>query len=189
MQEQEKQQEQTPLRKLYDGVSKHLNIGEYEAFEKAIQDKERRKKFYDNVSEHINIGDYDTFETKVTSSLPKQPEVPQGSEPTSQTYGEQSSISEEPLSVDTLQATNVLQDQATELDYQLAEKGLRRILAAVPVKGLGETPLSRQGEFIIPEYAVGSNPELIELTSGGKTSYAVKYLDENGIEQIAEENV
>lgn len=61
--------------RLYDGISKTLNIGTFEQFNSAMDDTARRKKFFEGVSQHFNIGDYQTFESKIAGQ-PQQAEQP-----------------------------------------------------------------------------------------------------------------
>lgn len=58
------------LLKLYDGVSEHFNIGDYDTFVEKMQHPESRKKFYDQVSQHLNIGSFEIFEAKVSTRSP-----------------------------------------------------------------------------------------------------------------------
>ena len=57
------------LRGLHTGVSKHLNVGEFEPFVKGMQDPQRRSRFYKEVSKRVDIGSSVAFEEKITSSL------------------------------------------------------------------------------------------------------------------------
>ena len=57
-------------RKLYDGVSKYIDIGEFDSFSKRMQDHQDRQSFYDNVSPHVDIGSYEDFELRISSPAP-----------------------------------------------------------------------------------------------------------------------
>src|SRR5690606_10569781 len=76
--------------KLYKAVSEKFDIGDFDTFSSKMKTKEDRLRFYNAVSERgFDLGDYDTYENR----LGKQREVSgQGSENTSSTYGEPSSV-------------------------------------------------------------------------------------------------
>lgn len=178
-------QNDNDLDKLYKVVSDKFDIGDFDTFKSKMTTPEDRKKFYDVVgSKGFDLGDYSQYEER----LGKYSEGLQGSEDTSKTYGVQSSNSQEPSfsEVDVLEAGNVLQNQATEEDIKLSEQGLRRVLVDVPtIQGSG---LNRKGEFVIPEYAVGGEPKLVEVNGeNGTKGFALTYVDDKGVEQIVAE--
>ena len=53
-------------RRLYDGVSKYLNVGSWNEFDIGMDDPIRRNKFFKAVSEHVYIGSFEEFEGRVT---------------------------------------------------------------------------------------------------------------------------
>jgi hypothetical protein len=58
------------LQRLYDGVSVHLDIGDYDTFTSKMQNTDSRKRFYQQVSQELNIGDFTQFEAKVSTKTP-----------------------------------------------------------------------------------------------------------------------
>ena len=62
------------LQTLYDGVSKHVDLGmDYRAFHEAMRDSTRRRGFYDKVSPIVDIGDYETFNFKTQTYANESP--------------------------------------------------------------------------------------------------------------------
>lgn len=58
---------QDSLQRLYDGVSAHLDIGDYDTFTGKMQNPDSRKRFYDQVSQNLDIGEFTQFESKVST--------------------------------------------------------------------------------------------------------------------------
>ena len=57
------------LEKLYNSVSKDLDIGDFETYSKDMQTVEDRKGFYDVVSKELDLGDYDEYESILSGSV------------------------------------------------------------------------------------------------------------------------
>jgi len=61
------------LKKLYDGVSSQLDIGDYNTFVQKMQTPTDRKKFYDAVSKNgLDLGDYNQYEQRLSSVKKKR---------------------------------------------------------------------------------------------------------------------
>lgn len=150
-------------------------------------DRNNLRPVYDWLKSNENTDlEFEAFADKYFP-LPKLSEgSSQGSENTSVTSTEPSLPSQNIKEVDTLVYDAVGNDPANfELDEQLYNEGKRRIIVDVPYKGLEAIEsATRKGQFIIPEEAVGNNPELIEIEGKG---YAVRYTTSDGQTHIAEE--
>ena len=58
------------LQRLYDGVSAHLDIGDYDTFTSKMQNTDSRKRFYEQVSQELDIGDFTKFEASASTQSP-----------------------------------------------------------------------------------------------------------------------
>ena len=57
------------LKLLYDNVSQHFELGDYESFKSKMANPEKRKLFYDNVGQVFELGDYETFTKKIMPEI------------------------------------------------------------------------------------------------------------------------
>ena len=61
------------LRKLYDGVSSQLDVGDYNTFVQKMQTPQDRKRFYDAVTSNgFDLGDYNSYEQRLSSVKKKR---------------------------------------------------------------------------------------------------------------------
>ena len=61
------------LRKLYDGVSSQLDVGDYNTFVQKMQTPQDRKRFYDAVTSNgFDLGDYNSYEQRLSSVKKKK---------------------------------------------------------------------------------------------------------------------
>jgi hypothetical protein len=64
---------------LYEAVSKDYNVGNFDEFQKKLQDDTKRKAFYDGVGAEYNLGNFDEFSTKVKKKEPTTSGLQSGS--------------------------------------------------------------------------------------------------------------
>ena len=64
---------------LYDAVSKDYNVGNFDEFQKKLQDDSKRKAFYDGVGSEYNLGNFDEFSSKVKKKEPTTSGLQSGS--------------------------------------------------------------------------------------------------------------
>lgn len=57
------------LKLLYDNVSQHFELGDYESFKSKMANPEKRKLFYDNVGQVFELGDYESFTKKIMPEI------------------------------------------------------------------------------------------------------------------------
>lgn len=57
------------LKLLYDNVSQHFELGDYESFKSKMANPEKRKLFYDNVGQVFELGDYESFNKKIMPEI------------------------------------------------------------------------------------------------------------------------
>lgn len=57
---------------IYNQISKELDIGTFEEFNSAMDNRERSLKFYSQVSKHIDLGAWNDFEQAVTNKQPEK---------------------------------------------------------------------------------------------------------------------
>lgn len=58
-----------PIKRLYDQVSEHADIGPWEGFAEALGKEDSRRKFFDGVNPIVDLGEYTQFESDVLSAL------------------------------------------------------------------------------------------------------------------------
>ncbi len=58
------------IQSLYDGISEHFDIGEFEPFREKMKSHTNRLKLYDELNKHgFDIGDVDSYESKVEVAM------------------------------------------------------------------------------------------------------------------------
>ena len=64
------------LRTLYDTVSQNFDLGDFESFQQAMSQPERRRAFHSAAGQDFDLGDYPKFESVIATALAEPPPEP-----------------------------------------------------------------------------------------------------------------